>query len=157
MKNYIIRKAKVKDINGLLPLYKEFMDHHGRVDPILGIIQKNKEESVKYLRKTIYGNKTLLLVAEEGGRYIGFLGAGLSKRPKIYKHRDYGVIFDAFVIRQRRRRGVNRQMLKVACTWLREKGIKQVELGVSSRNVGAVKAWDLLGFKDVFYRKRKIL
>ncbi len=97
IEDIIVRRAKIKDIDDLRILYIEFMKYHGRIDPLLKITSKPDEEAAKYLRKTIYGRDTILLVAERSGRIVGLLGAGVSKIPPIYRYRDFGVIFDLFV------------------------------------------------------------
>ncbi len=153
----IIRKAKIKDLETLQPMYVEFMNYHGRLDPMIKIVSKNKEHVLKYLRNSIYGHKTLYLVAEKEGKIIGFLGAGLSEMPPIYRYRKIGVIYDAFVLKQFRRQGVNSQMLEMAMEWLKEKKVSRVEAGISADNDLALNTWDAHGFKTAFYRKRKMI
>jgi ribosomal protein S18 acetylase RimI-like enzyme len=154
---YNIRKARIKDIDVICPLYIEFLEHHGQVDPMLKIVKNSKAEAIKYLRKTIYGRETTFLLAEKNGLIVGFVGAGVSKIPSIYRHRDFGVIFDLFVSKDFRRQGIGREMVNAAFAWFKKKKIKRIEVGISAENAVAVKAWDKLGFQNVFYRKRKMI
>lgn len=153
----IIRKAKIKDLSQVVKLYIEYMHYHEKLDPALEIKNNPQRDALEYLRKHIYSPKKLLLVAEDKDKVVGFLAAYAFEMLPIYKNKYGGFISDVFVDSKIRRQGISGNLLEESFKWFRGKKINRVELGMLANNDLAIKTWKAHGFKDVFYRKRKII
>jgi RimJ/RimL family protein N-acetyltransferase len=87
-------------------------------------------------------NHGIRLVAEEGGRIVGFLVAhrGMSRR---IKHRADFVVG---VLRQASGRRIGTALLDRLEAWAREHGIWRLELSVMAHNLRAIELYERLGY-----------
>jgi RimJ/RimL family protein N-acetyltransferase len=85
---------------------------------------------------------------------VGFMMCLLSPQEPIFAEKATGVVSDAFVRKDRRKKGVMKEMLRVALRWFDKNKMKSVEVSVASANLEARAAWGQLGFKPFLVRKR---
>ena len=156
-KNYIIRKAQVKDVVELRGLFLDFINYLSALDPYLEPKRNYYPYFQRYFRKYIYARRRLMIVAEQDSRLVAFMTATHKEVSPIFKQRKIGFIEDAFVSKSARRQGINREMLEFTYGWFRDNKISRVELGVGAFNELGKTVWDKHGFETILLMKRKIL
>ncbi|MFA4834061.1 MAG: GNAT family N-acetyltransferase [Patescibacteria group bacterium] len=151
---FTIRKAKVKDAHKIAKLGAALLKHHEKFDKYFSSAKGIEEIYKKLFRAAIYSPKSLLLIAEEKGKIIGYALASIEKRPPVYKLRKIGNISDAYIITAYRRLGITNQFIKRIFQWFKTKKIKNVELQVHIKNEISKAAWSKYGFRAYVERRR---
>ena len=85
------------------------------------------------------------LVAEDGGRVIGFVGFGPSRT--FDDAEDVGEIYAIYLEPDYQRRGVGRRLLDGALEALAERGVREATLWVLESNAGARRFYEALGWR----------
>ena len=100
-----------------------------------------------FLGKQLKDEDTVVFVAEDEGRVIGYVYAALE--PISWKDlRDAcGFIHDVLVEESSRRAGTATALMEAAIAWLREHDAPRVILGTAEKNVAAQRLFDKLGFR----------
>ena len=150
----IIRKATPKDAIGVLELMKQLIDLHHHLDPYYKTFVQSRNLRA-YISEAASSHDKILLVAEEDNAVLGYIIGVIEDTPSYATENKIGVVADATVAEQSRRRGILRLLFNEALAWFNEKGIKRIELSVDARNETAVAAWKKLGFKDYKLRMSK--
>lgn len=138
----------------MVKLWEMLARHHEGVSEHFRVAWDSKRNWAKYLDQKFSEVSTKLIVAEEDGEIVGFMLCMLSPNAPIFKERKIGVISDAFVLEERRRKGVTRKMLDVGIRWFRKNKVRSVQLGVAHHNMEARAAWRNLGFEPYMIYKR---
>ena len=128
--------------------------HHARLSPLFEPAVDGRHKWAKYLEKRFSEKSTRLIVAQENGELVGFMLCLLQPNAPIFKERTIGVISDVYVKEGRRRKGVAKEMLKVALRWFKKNRVRTVSLSVAAANFEARVAWGQLGFKPHMIHKR---
>jgi ribosomal protein S18 acetylase RimI-like enzyme len=142
-----IRRAQAADLPEIAGLWWEYANHHRRKDPIFTVTPHARADWSSWMRKLLRSRKTLVLVAQSGGRLVGFSSAQVSSRPPVMKYRSFGAIFDFAVTQKARRKGVGRRLFGECKRWFLGRGIHRIELRVVPRNPQAAGFWAALGFR----------
>jgi len=149
-----IRDAAEDDLQSVVRLWEMLAKHHENVSEHFRLAWDSKRNWAKYLEKKFSEPSTKLIVAEEDGKIVGFMLCLLSPNAPIFKERKIGVISDAYVLEERRRKGVTRKMLDVAARWFRKNKVRYVQLAVAHYNMDARAVWRNLGFEPYMLYKR---
>ncbi|MGC1122848.1 MAG: GNAT family N-acetyltransferase [Candidatus Methanofastidiosia archaeon] len=150
-----IRTAQNQDIDAITELNSELADYHRALDVYYRSGEETRSVFRQYVRDILDKRHARLVVAEMGGRVVGYcIGRIEPTKPFIAPER-IGKISDAFVKDVYRNCGIGRLMVHSLFNWFKEKGIFQIELSVDSRNENGVKAWENLGFRE-FMKKMRI-
>jgi len=129
-----IRNATPADKELLLTLVEEFEAEL----PPLPYPEDTPEEDWERIEKRIRDG--VVLVAEDDGRAVGFVDANF-EQGRVY-------VVDVYVREEARRRGVGAALLERVADAARERGLAHMELQVESRNAGAVRFYERLGFGE---------
>ena len=87
-----------------------------------------------------------IFVAEDGSHaFLGYLWVG--EGSNMMTGKKQGFIYDIFVKREFRGRGVGRILLEKAQSFCREKGYSRILLRVSVNNANAIGLYNKMGFK----------
>jgi len=157
MKNIIIRKAKIKDLDKLIGLFLELCEYMTEIDPSYRLSKNKKGVVLKYLRRFIYVGYRNIFVAEKDGELVGFMTAMVVKNSPLFLEKNFGLISEAYVIEKMRKKNINHLMLEATLDWFKKQNIKRIELNVLPGNKLGMKVWEKEGFADVLLRKRKML
>jgi ribosomal protein S18 acetylase RimI-like enzyme len=133
-----IRAATEADHDLLRELWEEFdgeLDH----EPYL---RETWDEAWEDLSVTVRDG--VALVAEDGGRALGFVFCVLGDRGRHTAH-----ITDIYVRPEARRRGIGRALLAELVEPARDAGLEHVSLEVLFRNADARRLYERLGFAPV--------
>lgn len=145
----MIRRAVGSDVERLVELRLLLQQH---VEESSRSIWRITEEGRRLLRQKVVddlaGSGSLVLVAEMGGRIVGFVHGEVMHRTD-YLPRSVGSISTVYVAREFRRRGVGARLIKELCVFFDSEGVEDVTLRYVIGNREAEAFWKKLGFKPV--------
>jgi ribosomal protein S18 acetylase RimI-like enzyme len=142
-----VRKAKLSDIPKIAKLddfgrqlnYYMAMD---RLDPGY----KRHISNIRYVTKYVTG-KGRCLVAEQGGKIIGFILFETKEREKYWKIKRVGYIDLVFINKNSRGRKIGRMLFEEAIKTFKKDKLNYAALSVQSMNKEAKRIWQHLGFR----------
>ena len=153
-----IRKANQKDVNSIVELAKKLIEYHRRIDKIYRDGESFAPLFRRYLRREMKKPTTIVLVAEIEKKIIGYFMAKITKPKRaIFVVDKMGLITDAFIEKEFRRKRVGEKIFRELIRWFKKKKIKHIELSVNSRNTIGINAWKKFGFQEVVKKMRLTL
>ena len=152
-----IVKAEENHIKDICQLWLEFMNFTREIVPVFAL----REGALpvferEYLRPAMAAENSLVLVALDGERVVGYSYSLFVEPAKIEKREKQGYIHDMFVTADYRRRGIGKKMYDEILKWFRSEAINRVELEVLPENKVAGSFWGKHGyteFKRTLYRE----
>lgn len=103
------------------------------------------EDEEKFIQKHNDDPRTLLIVAEAQGRFVGITNLACFKDPKRYHRAMLGLS----IVSEYRGLGLGEAMMKVLVqTSLQMPGLERIELSVMAENVPAYRLYQKLGFLE---------
>jgi len=144
-----IRRAQRKDINQIATLALDLYKFHSRIDkryklkPDAICLRYIKKDLIKYFKKP--KGKTILVV-EEDGKIVGYADFGVEKRPFNFWEKG-AWIWAIHVDKKYRRRSIATALVREAAKILKNKGIKEIDLGYVLKNKESANFWKFLGVK----------
>lgn len=151
-----IRRATLKDIKDILPVWGQLADFHSALDPAFTPSAQWPREYGAYLRVLITRDDAIAVMAKDGSEVVGYAVGRITTLPPFFEHRYRGYIHDVFVTPQFRRHGVGRRLVDEILRWLRQRGVNLVELTVAANN-DAVPFWERLGFRVYMHQMKRDL
>ncbi len=124
------------------------MDFHSDLDPFITRRDDGHKIFEKFVRENIASDDSLVLVATDSGKVIGFSLVFISNHPPVLKSEKYGFIDDVAVRSGYRRMGVGTAMLNKIHEWFESKDITRIELNVVPNNIEGYSFWGKNGFRD---------
>lgn len=88
-----------------------------------------------------------IFLAWEGARATGLLRCVLTRTSPLVREPRVAMLTTAYVIAERRRRGVLRLLVRAAEVWCRAHGVREVRLRCGVHNSGGQAAWRALGYE----------
>ncbi len=140
-----IRKAIPDDADQVAQLWQELLRYHLQYSPCFEISDRAAIDFSDHLRKLPNEPSDLLLLAESNGYVVGFLHGSILKRPPCFVIPQQGQIWDLFVSEPFRRQGVARELVDRALEFFREKGMKFVDVRITTQNNTALAFWKKMG------------
>ena len=151
----LIRNAKKQDIQSMLKLVKQMVDYHKAIDkyykPYSGY---NNREISDHFERLMKDRNTKIIIAQENKKVIGYLMGEIGKAPQYVLPKRIGVIFDAFIEKKYRSKGIGKKIFKELLEWFKKKKVKHIELTVDARNKIGLMAWKRFGFFDFRLKMR---
>jgi len=151
-----IRKATKKDFGELIRLRKGFYLDSCRKD-----VYSNPSWSRSGLpiatALVLKRDNAAIFVAEDKGRIIGYIGCEIKKQPLYFKYRNRGEIYNLYVRKENRGRGIGTKLMRTAFKWFKSKKIKWANLWVHPKNSRAHKLYRKMGFNDWYMMMNKII
>ncbi|MFH1379371.1 MAG: GNAT family N-acetyltransferase [bacterium] len=142
----IVRKARLKDIESLLVLYKQLMAMHWDYDVLYRIQPRAVSDYRKFIKICMKDPQSLILVAEKKGEIAGFITARILDRFSVFKIKKAAYIYDIFIKKTYRGKKVGKNLIDKFRLWAKRKKIKYIKLEVSPKNKKGLKFWESLGF-----------
>ena len=146
-----IRKATIKDIEGILKMSGEFIEEYRKSIKMKTKVSVNTALKFKreIFNKDLRSGHGAIFVSEENGKFIGYVFA-LTCPPGMEKMRKHypGYISDLHVCKKYRRKGLGIKLVRQAEKWLWGKGKNSVSLDVEAFNGGAIGLYRKLKFID---------
>lgn len=149
-----IRKATLKDVPALVELNAMLEDGQDEIIlknmPWLEPLSKRKniyaKETGKGFRKTINSKERFMFLAEINGKLAGYL-EGAVRKHKV-RHCISGSIWDIFIKKEFRGKGISSKLKKEALKIMRKKHAVYVSLNVNRYNTRAHSIYKKWGFVD---------
>lgn len=151
-----IRRATIKDVKEILPVWGQLADFHSELDPLFTPSQQWPREYGAYLRTLISRDDALAVVARDGTEVVGYAVGRVTTLPPFFEHRYRGYIHDVFVTPPHRRRGIGRRLVDEILRWLQRRDVSLVELTVAVNN-DAIPFWERLGFRVYMHQMKRTL
>lgn len=153
-----VRPARTRDLPEIVRLWRELIGYHEALGGQDFRLAAGAEGGWRAYLGGHIGRKTrTCLVAEDEGRLVGFLLAGVERRPGIFMERVHGLISDVYVRPAYRRRGVGRRLVDAALEWFGGRRVSRVRLRTDARNAPGVAFWKRLGFETVALTMDRLL
>jgi len=153
-----IRKAIMKDKEGLAKLYLQFWEAHPNIDPLISIKKKpTLKNQIKAAAKDIKKKDEHYLIADDHGRVAGFIELHIKKNHKMFKVSRFGYINSLVVDKKYRKKGIARLLLKEGLKFFKARKMKYVRTNIYFSNKAAIKVWPKMGFrKESMFMLKKI-
>ena len=138
----LIRTATATDAKGVLELLLRLDEETRFMMYEPGERSTSVDRQAETLRALLVSNNSTFLLAEEGGRPVGFLEAtgGAFRRNRHVAHLVIGVL------EEHAGRGIGTALMVEAQRWARERGIRRLELTVETHNRAARALYEKMGF-----------
>lgn len=143
----IYRKAKKTDFEQYLKIYKLFEEEYKKISMSEIFQNLSKKEIKKEFEEKL---KNYFLVSVINNQVIGYIES------IFYKKYKRGYIYDMFVLKEFRNKGIATKMKDIFIQELKKRKYNQISLDVNKINP-AVKTYENWGFKIVKYRMVKKL
>jgi ribosomal protein S18 acetylase RimI-like enzyme len=144
-----IRKARIKDVKQIVELWKHLFRFHEDFDEFWVVNRSKNIERMfrEWTKEKIRGKNSIVLVAIDGDKVVGYLLGYIKKRAPIFKAERVGYFSECFIDEKYRKKGIARMMVKEFIKWAKSKKLKWLELQASDKNETAIKVWNKIGFK----------
>ena len=145
----IIRRATAADLPALGTLGASLIRTHYAFDPMRFMAPPADPESgyAWFLGSQLKEDDVGVFVAEQSGRVIGYVYAGLEPQSWKELREAAGFIHDVVVAPEAQRHGVASALVDAACEWFRSIGTPRVVLWTAEKNEGAQRLFTRLGFR----------
>jgi GNAT superfamily N-acetyltransferase len=141
-----VRKLGEDDIDGICALWKEFAVMREGLTNSRILNDDAADYFFGYATGLLSRKDTLTLVAEDGGKVVGYLIAQKQRRPPIYHHTQVAYLSDSFVATSHRGQGILRQFMTAMKDWCKLEGITAVDVQIFDGNKDAQEVYQHLGF-----------
>jgi ribosomal protein S18 acetylase RimI-like enzyme len=145
MSQVVIRQATPDDVGGILPLWNELMDYHAALDARFQPAPSAEENWAEILFDWLRDDDACVLVADAGGKLVGFIIGLVRENPPVLLPPKYGLVTDICVDPAWRRQGIGGRLFEALIVWFREKGLFVVQLSVAHRNPVSQAFWRAMG------------
>ncbi|MGV8176423.1 MAG: GNAT family N-acetyltransferase [Candidatus Bilamarchaeaceae archaeon] len=159
-----IRKATLEDVPELVELAQDLMEHNAHVnrEDASGIEQLRLDPGSRGLwrrwaSKNVRSKDSLVLVAEEKGRIIGYSLNLIKENVPVYVIKETGRMSDLYVSPGYRRKGIATRFKEKAFEWFRKKRVRYASICVYPKNVKAHRVYRDWGFRDYHVELRRKL
>ena len=156
----VIRKARLKDIDTIADMWKEFMKEHREMgikwkEDRIPDFKDNVSEMVRsFHSRSVRSRNSLLLVLEDEGKVHGFMLSAIRKNIPIFKGGPLGSIDSLYIREPYRGNGISSRMFKETMKWFKEKGVSAISIRVMCCNEHAFEVYEKWGFKDIHVEMR---
>ena len=142
-----IRKARIDEIKKLQDLNDDAFSSNPEFDDDLVLDWAQSNLGKTYFTNTIKNPNDLLLVAEDGVKLVGYIGAS----PKKIEHRKskYIEIDNLGVAKAYRKKGIGKMLMDKCLEWAKERGYRKVILTSYFKNTNAIAFYKKIGFSEI--------
>lgn len=143
MNDYIVRTAKLEDLEVLLEFEQGVIRAERPYDPTLA------EDPISYydLKELITSNDAAVVVVEFDAQVIASGYAKIKKARHYLDHEFYSYLGFMYTRPECRGKGVNKLVVEKLRQWSVSKGLNEIRLTVYDENTAAIKAYEKVGFK----------
>jgi ribosomal protein S18 acetylase RimI-like enzyme len=144
----IVRPAADSDLDAAARLAGELVRLHHRFDPKRFFLPENVEKSYRWwLGKELAGRDAILLVAELGGRVVGYVYGRVEDRDWNMLLEKHAALHDVLVDDTVRRRGVAEALVDAFAAEAKRRGAPRIVLSAAHANTVAQALFEKLGFR----------
>ena len=147
-----VRTAGDLDLERIVELWERLVAFHTDLDPRLRMADDGREHFYDHLLDALDSPSSRALVVEHDGEVVGFALGHVCLNPPVLAPRRYGLISDAFVEEDERRRGAGEALFNALLLWFRAVGVQELQLNAAHLNPIAQSFWRKMGFSDFLDR-----
>ena len=153
MKEAVIRKAHMDDMDALSRLYKEFHDFHVRSFPDR-LVRSDSSFGVEQheeIKKIIENDDAVILVAEVDNQLVGLGEAYMreDKRSPLSIPHKYGYLQSLSVTEAFRGRDIGTRLLEAIEQWSKKRGATEIRLDVWEFKEGPARFYGKYGYRTL--------
>lgn len=143
MDNFTVRSAKIEDLEILLNFEQGIIKAERPYDPSLA-----KGPITYYdLKELVFSDKTEVVVVTYNSKLVASGYAQIRKGKPYLDHELYAYLGFMYTHPDFRGKGINKKVVDALVKWSKSKDVKEVRLTVYEENLGAIKAYEKVGFK----------
>ena len=153
-----IRRADKRDISQIIENWKQLMSLHTDLWAKFYRMKADAEKIyLKFLKKQMKSRKAAVFVAGSHGCVIAHIMAEITRVPPIFKIDKQCYIYEIFVKKEFRKRGIGAALIKTVEEWAKRRKIKQTALNVDVKNRNARELYENLGYEAYQLKMIKII
>ncbi len=160
-----IRKAKIRDVEDIIPLWKTLMNLHREMiatnrPEILPFFEtkKNAEQlSKEFITRQIRSKNGAILIAKDDDRIVGYANLMIKEYIPLFQIEHTGEIIALFVDEEYRGKHISSLLFKESKAWFKQKHISHITLNVFPDNDHAKKIYEHWGFHCFSYDMRRVI
>jgi ribosomal protein S18 acetylase RimI-like enzyme len=152
MSQVVIRQANQDDVGGILPLWNELTDYHAALDARFQSAPGGEERWREILLDWLQDDDACALVADAGGKLVGFIMGLVRENPPVLLPPKYGLVTDICVDPGWRRQGIGGRLFEALKLWFRDKNLFVIQVSVAHRNPVSQTFWRAMGCEDYMSR-----
>lgn len=149
----MLRRALGDDLPRMVEIWMEMMREHERFDNRLVLTSNAASSYQNYLLMHIRSPKSIVVVAEDEGRIVGFCCAYMCANLPMFQPSEFGYISDLAVDGACQRQGLGSQILDYVTEWFSRYAIRCIQLQVYSNNEQGKQFWSSKGYKPFVERR----
>lgn len=153
-KEMVVRECRIRDLGVLEDLESQYSRRllKGGGEAAAANVRRGVRA---HYRRAMADPAQALLVADGGGRVLGFLHATQEDAPGDLVRAPWGCLAILVVDRAARRRGVGTALVRAAEAWAARRRLTALQLGVHEFNRGAIRFYEKLGYRPVMRLMQK--
>lgn len=148
-----IRTAESKDAEQINNLHIKLRKFESKFDEIQIASKKTSSFSLNWFKKNINNKKIRIIVAEENNKIIGYIMGWIEYKktfgPYLF-NKKVCFITDLFILKEYRKKGIGKLLVKGIMRWFKSKRISSIELNVYTKSKSAIEFWKRMGLKEFF-------
>lgn len=152
-----IRKGKAGDFELIKDIRLAGKKHELKFNKSLKPFSANKKRYLEYLREDLAARNSVVFFAVEKNKPVGIITGRIYSALPIKARKKKGYISNLYILPGHRKKGTAMKLTRELLEWFRKKKIKDVHLGVFSKNSPAQKLFAKLGFKNYIIDMKKQL
>lgn len=148
-----IQSAEDEALKDVVRMFQSMYDEDKNVNSIK-LSEDGPEIWLKGVTRGL-GKFGVILLAESGGKNIGFAHGSLRILPDYYGNIKVGFISHVYVLPENRKMMAGKELVKGLEGWFASKNVHSVELDVLTNNPAGITFWKKMGYPVELYRCRK--
>lgn len=150
IENVTVRTAESRDLPTLLQFEQGVIEAERPFDETL------KREDILYydMEAMLAAPNVELVVAEVDGEVIASGYARIEEAKPYLKHDQHAYLGFMYTHPEHRGKGVNQKVIDALRQWANDQGVTEMRLEVYVENVGAIKAYEKVGFSGLIVKMR---
>lgn len=145
-----VRLIELSDAEKFVNFYDKLVRETDYLLPTVEESSKTVEQQENSIKKCC--DYKQVFVAVENDKIIGFMGISRSPMSKVKHIANFAI----GVLSNYRKRGVASKLMSFAESWLKDKGVKRVEMTVIAENKPAITCYEKNGYKHEGTREKSI-
>ncbi len=155
--DFTISVAEEKDADEIDIIARQSEELHQKKEPDF-FKKRDLNTKSDYIKNAIKNEDSTVFKACHQNKIIGYLVLYIHDCPEeFFVYPEFGYIGDLCVDKEYRRQGVAQALISEAEKYLISKNIRSIELDVFLFNEKADRLYTKIGYKNLKYRKRKLL
>jgi len=153
-----VRTARMQEIDLVAALWGLITEHHAALDPLFRMRRGPVADGeLRELLRGLHRDPDAeILVYDRNGMPEGLCIVRIDRAPAILEETERAEITDLGVRPEMRRKGVARQLVEEAQSWVRDRGVARIEIQVATGNREGQAFWRSIGYgalMDVLHKR----